>query len=298
MKEDFIRVIENFKKLKVLVVGDAILDTYIITTPERFCREAPVPVFNIREYKHQCGGTANTAINVAALGAETYFLTVTGKDACSRKISEILRKSKVHIEYIIKDKSRTTIAKKRITASSNILMRIDAGTVTSISDQCEKELLNKLDELQEHIDVVIISDYNNGVITGTIVDGIKALMERKKIPVIVDARDFMKYKKIKPTAVKPNYEETIKMLNVEKLQGSKRIQQILQLQKELFEITGAQAIDATFDADGVLFLQQGKEAHKISCDPLDNRQSIGAGDTFTSALSLALALQIEGSIAA
>ena len=81
MKDSLINVIENFKKLKVLVIGDAILDTYIITTPEKFCREAPVPVFNVQDYKHQCGGAANTAINVASLGAETYFLTVTGKDA-------------------------------------------------------------------------------------------------------------------------------------------------------------------------------------------------------------------------
>src|SRR3954453_24225898 len=151
MQDASINAIENFKKLKVLVVGDAILDTYIITTPERFCREAPVPVFNIQEYKHQCGGAANTAINVAALGAETYFLTVTGKDACSRKISELLRKNKVHNEYIIKDKSRTTIAKKRVTASSNILMRIDAGTVRPISNECEKELLKRLNELHVFI---------------------------------------------------------------------------------------------------------------------------------------------------
>lgn len=298
MKNNLIDVIENFKKLKVLVIGDAILDTYIITTPEKFCREAPVPVFNIQEYKHQCGGAANTAINVASLGAETYFLTVTGKDACSRKISEILRKSKVHNEYIIKDKTRTTIAKKRVTASSNILMRIDAGTVTPISEQCEKELLNKLQELLGHMDVIIISDYDDGVITETIIEGIKSLMKKRNIPIVVDARDLSKYKRLKPTAVKPNYEEMIKLLNVDKLNGEKRVHQILLLQKELFEITGAHAIAATFDADGVLFLQQGKAPHRITCEPLDNKQAIGAGDTFTSALSLALALQTEGKVAA
>jgi D-beta-D-heptose 7-phosphate kinase/D-beta-D-heptose 1-phosphate adenosyltransferase len=298
MKDSLIQVIENFKKLKVLVIGDAILDTYILTTPEKFSREAPVPVFNIQQYKHQCGGAANTAVNVAALGAETYFLTVTGKDACSRKISEILRKNKVHAEYIVKDKTRTTISKKRVTASSNILMRIDAGTVTPISEHCEKELLNKLHELREHIDVIIISDYNNGVITNAIIDGIKTLKESTHIPVIVDARDLSKYRSLKPTAVKPNYEEILSILNVEKLDGSKRLHQVLQLQKEFFEITGAQLIAATFDADGVLFLQNGKAPHRILCEPLDNKRAIGAGDTFTSALSLSLALKIDGNVAA
>src|SRR5690242_6396996 len=116
MKENLIRLIENFKKLRVLVIGDALLDTYVITTPEKFGREAPVPVFNARETKHQCGGAANTAINVAALGAETFFLTVTGKDSVARKIFEILKKNQVHAESIIKDKARITISKKRITA--------------------------------------------------------------------------------------------------------------------------------------------------------------------------------------
>src|SRR3954464_10409893 len=105
MQDASINAIENFKKLKVLVIGDAILDTYVITTPEKFGREAPVPVFNVQETEHQCGGAANTAINVAALGAETYFLTVTGKDSLARKLCELLRKNKVRTEYIIKDRS-------------------------------------------------------------------------------------------------------------------------------------------------------------------------------------------------
>jgi D-beta-D-heptose 7-phosphate kinase/D-beta-D-heptose 1-phosphate adenosyltransferase len=73
--------------------------------------------------------------------------------------------------------------------------------------------------LLDHLDVIIISDYNDGVITDAVIDGIKTLTERKKIPVIIDARDLSKYKKMKPTAVKPNYEEMIKLLHVEKLEG-------------------------------------------------------------------------------
>src|SRR5438874_2655337 len=102
MQDVLINAIENFKKLKVLVIGDAILDTYIVTTPEKFGREAPVPVFNVQENKHQCGGAANTAINVAALGAETYFLTVTGKDSGARLLLEMLKKNKVSTEQINK----------------------------------------------------------------------------------------------------------------------------------------------------------------------------------------------------
>ncbi len=298
MKENLIKVIENFKDIKVLVIGDAILDTYIITTPEKFGREAPVPVFNVQQNTHQCGGAANTAINVAALGAEIYFLTVTGKDSGSRQLSEILRKNKVHTEYIIKDKSRTTIVKKRITASSNILFRIDAGTTSAVSRQCEKELLERMHELYQDIDAIIISDYECGVVTDSLINAIKDFADVHHVPVVVDAKDLAKYKMIKPEAVKPNYEETINLLHVEKVSGNKRVQQIVEHEEHLFEITGAHKIAATLDADGILFFEKGKSPCHISVIPSDGKKSIGAGDTFTSALTLALASKTEGSTAA
>src|SRR3954465_2894326 len=111
MKEKLSDVIESFKNLKVLVIGDAVLDTYVKGAPDRVSREAPVMVFNVDEQEHQCGGSDKTAINVAALGAETYFLKVTGKDAKSGELIDVLKKHKVHTEYIIRDKGRTTITK-------------------------------------------------------------------------------------------------------------------------------------------------------------------------------------------
>jgi D-beta-D-heptose 7-phosphate kinase/D-beta-D-heptose 1-phosphate adenosyltransferase len=94
----------------------------------------------VQDYKHQCGGAANTAINVASLGAETYFLTVTGRMQVQEKFLKYLEKVKFIASYIIKDKTRKTIAKKRITASSNILMRIDAAllrlSVNNAKENC------------------------------------------------------------------------------------------------------------------------------------------------------------------
>ena len=103
MKEKLSDVIDNFKNLKILVIGDAILDTYVNGSPDRVSREAPVMVFNVEEQEHYCGGAANTAINVAALGAETYFLTVLGKDSSSRELMDVLKKYKVHTDYIIRE---------------------------------------------------------------------------------------------------------------------------------------------------------------------------------------------------
>ena len=165
MKKEIKNIIDHFKNLKILVIGDAILDTYIYGTTDRICREAPVPVFNSTDETYSCSGAANTAINLAALGAETYYLTVVGKDSNARCLIDILHKHNVHSEYILKDKSRKTIAKKRVIASSNIILRLDEGTTADIDEELENELLQKFFELEDFVDAIIISDYGFGVIT-------------------------------------------------------------------------------------------------------------------------------------
>ena len=232
-----ISVIEGFKNLKILVIGDAILDTYVKGNPDRVSREAPVLVYNVEEQEHQCGGAANTAINVAALGAETYFVTVLGKDANAKELIDVLKNNKVHTEHILKDKSRITIAKKRITASSNILMRIDEGTTTEISEECQEELLEKVKDLYPVVDAIILSDYGYKVIAKSLIDGIKELNTTTHKPVVVDARDLAKYQSLQPDAIKPNYEEFLKLLNLEK--ASDRHQQVLDNAESIFKITGA-----------------------------------------------------------
>jgi D-beta-D-heptose 7-phosphate kinase/D-beta-D-heptose 1-phosphate adenosyltransferase len=113
MQKEIKNFIDNFKNLKILVVGDAILDTYVYGTIDRICREAPVPVFNAENENYSCGGAANTAINLAALGAETYYLTVIGKDSNGNQLLNVLHKNNFHFEFILRDKSRKTISKKR-----------------------------------------------------------------------------------------------------------------------------------------------------------------------------------------
>lgn len=288
MKQSLSDTIENFKKLKVLVIGDAILDTYLKGAPDRVSREAPVMVFNVDEQEHQCGGAANTAINVAALGAETYFLTVTGKDANSRELIDVLKKHKVHTDCILRDKGRTTIAKKRIIAASHQLMRIDEGTTTGIGKSCEEELLKMVAELYSEVDAIILSDYGFGVITNTIIEGIKEITSRERKIIVADARDLSRFKTLKPDAVKPNYEETTGLLHIDKISKNRNIQ-ILEHSKKLHEITGANKVAVTLDADGVLLLEKGKDSYSIPAVPRDNKKAIGAGDTFISAFTLALA---------
>ena len=296
MKENLSDIIENFRKLKILVIGDAILDTYVNGSPDRVSREAPVMVFNVDEQEHYCGGGANTAINVASLGAETFFLTVVGKDSSSRELMEVLKKNKVNTDFIIRDKARVTIAKKRIMASAHMLMRIDEGTTTAISNVCEKELLKKIAEVYKLVDAVILSDYGFGVITNGIIEGIKEVIADERKIMVADGRDVSRFKTLKPDAVKPNYEETTKLLQIDKVTHG-RDEQISAHAKKLHEITGANKVAVTLDVDGVLFLEKGDTPFRIVAVPQDNKKAIGAGDTFTSALTLSLASKVKGDVA-
>lgn len=293
MQEKLSDVIENFRNLKILVIGDAILDTYVKGSPDRVSREAPVMVFNVDEQEHYCGGAANTAINVAALGAETYFLTVLGKDSSSRELMDVLKKRKVNTDFLIRDKGRVTIAKKRIMATSHMLMRIDEGTTSAVVESCEKELLKKIAEVYEKVDAIILSDYGFGVITNGIIEGIKEITSKERKIIVADGRDVSRFKTLKPDAVKPNYEETIKLLQIDKA-PQKRDEQIAGCAKKLHEITGANKVAVTLDADGVLLLEKGKEPYRVYAVPRDNKKAIGAGDTFTSAFTLSLVSEVSG----
>ena len=280
--------VEKFTNFKVLIIGDAILDIYIQGNTDRICREAPVPVFDVEKNEQDGGGAANTAINLAALGAETWFLTVLGEDEAGTQLTEVLELNKVCTDYILKDKERKTLVKKRVTASSNILLRIDEGNTDSISQEYEKRLIETIEELYFKMDAIILSDYGYGIITDNLISRLEKLRSKKGKILVADSKFLDRFKSLHPSAVKPNYEETVNLLNIPKLHDGERVAQVLENQKKLFEVTGAKCIAATMDKEGIVLFEKGKEAYRILVVPHDNKKAIGAGDTFISALTLAL----------
>ena len=289
MKKEIKNTIEDFKNLKILVVGDAVLDTYVYGTTDRICREAPVPVFNKQDEKFCCGGAANTAINLAALGAETYFLTVIGKDSNGKELLDLLHKHHVHCEYILKDKTRKTIAKKRVIASSNIILRLDEGTVSDINENLENDLLQRFFEVEDFVDAILLSDYGFGVLTDRFIKSVKNITSSFSKPIVVDSKDLKRFKSIHPVAVKPNYEEYLKLLNLPKVAKNKRMEQVFKNADAVLKSSGAENVVVTLDSDGVALVRKGKKPHHISCIPRESKNTIGAGDTFISALTLGIA---------
>lgn len=281
-------IFEDFQHKKVLVIGDAILDMYIKGITDKICREAPVPVINVQELETDCGGAANTAINLAALGAHTCFLTVIGDDENGAILTKALEDKNVSTQCLIKDSKRKTIAKKRVVASSNILLRIDEGNTDAISEELQEVINSQLKKMFGSFDAVVISDYEYGIINDSSLTTLMELNKNSRTPIIVDSKNLGKFKKLHPYAVKPNYEEAVKLLKLPKLQNSDRVEQILENGKKLMDATGAHCVAATIDADGIILFEKGEKPYRIYSEPEDNKRSIGAGDTFISALTLSL----------
>ncbi len=292
-KEELIELIEKFKYRKILIVGDAILDVYVESTPEKICREAPVMVYNTGPVEYQCGGAANTAVNISSLGAESLLLTIIGKDENGRQLQKLLKKEKVCVDGALKDKNRTTICKKRILSASNILMRLDEGSTQEISSQCQSQFNSKLEAMMEGIDAVILSDYGFGIFTEETIGKISELLSKKRIPLIVDSRNLKKFSCLNPDIVKPNYEETVQLLQIEPM-AENRVEQILNYERALFNATGSQQIVASLDKDGVILFQKNSPPFILSCEKRDDKNAIGAGDTFISALALSLSVGLSG----
>src|SRR5579885_440668 len=136
--------IELFSKQRVLIIGEAILDSYLYGITKRFCREAPVPLVDVKETKNVAGGAANTAVNTAALGGQVTFLSVIGDDVEGEKVLAYLSKFDVQTAYVVKDATRQTLTKKRILADGQVLLRFDLGSTHAISKGQENLLIASL----------------------------------------------------------------------------------------------------------------------------------------------------------
>src|SRR3954447_16047936 len=132
MTEPLLNVIDSFAGLRVLVIGEAMLDSYLIGTTTRVCREAPVPIVALNERRDVPGGAANAAVNVASLGGCAIFLSAIGDDAEGALLRDALEASGVPTDTLLIEEGRRTLTKHRLVAASQVLVRFDQGDTDAI----------------------------------------------------------------------------------------------------------------------------------------------------------------------
>src|SRR4051812_2470860 len=135
------RIIDRFASKRILVLGDAMLDSYVVGTSTRLCQEAPVPVVAVRERRDCPGGAANTAVNLAALGCQVELLSAAGADPDGDRLRSLLRHLGVNTRSLTVSEARRTLSKQRIVNGDRLLARIDQGDIGPVPRHVERRLL-------------------------------------------------------------------------------------------------------------------------------------------------------------
>lgn len=283
-------LIDSFGGLSVLVVGDVMLDAYLAGPTERLCREAPVPVVSVQERSSAPGGAANTAVNVSVLGAQVTLLSVTGDDWDAGVLREVLRDRGVDTAVMLADPSRRTLAKRRVIAGGQMVVRFDEGSTGPLEGPVAEELRRRLETLWARCDAVICSDYGYGVLDPTVLRAIGELQRRDPRVLVADSKRLTAYRDLDVTAVKPNYREAVQLLDAYGVdEPHERVSQMTAEGRRLLELTGSRIAAVTLDTQGALVNERGCPPYRTYAQPRPHSRAAGAGDTFLAALTLALA---------
>jgi rfaE bifunctional protein kinase chain/domain len=212
---DIQALFETFKTKKIIVLGDVMLDAYIIGNVTRISPEAPVPIVNFDKSEQRLGGAANVALNLSALEATAIVCSVIGNDQDGENLINLLKENAISADGIVRSQNRKTTVKTRVLGNNQQLLRIDSEQTNDISTEEELELLEKIENLIEQgIDALIFEDYNKGTLSANLIAKVIELCVKNNIPTTVDPKktNFFAYKGV--TLFKPNLKELKEGLNV------------------------------------------------------------------------------------
>jgi len=211
------KIFDNFKNNKILIIGDIMLDTYLMGHVDRISPEAPVPVVDIKEEMNKLGGATNVALNIKELGADPIICSLIGADDGGAELYTLMLKQGISPEYITKSKYRTTTNKTRVIGNNVQLIRVDKETKDNLNEKELEAMKKLLSDALSNVDIngIIIQDYNKGVVVPELLEFINKINRKKNIPVFVDpkVKNFYSYKNI--NIFKPNFNELKRGINVD-----------------------------------------------------------------------------------
>ncbi len=206
-RERVITLLEGMRHRRIVVVGDAMLDIYLLGDVERISPEAPVPVVNVHDRRYALGGAANVAANVAAIGAEVTLVAAVGDDRRGEQLRTEMATAGIRDDGIVVLPARPTTSKTRVVARNQQLVRIDEEEATLLDGEALGDLLHRLQRALKQADAVLLEDYNKGVLAPNVIRAALETARRRGIPSVVDPkyRHFFDYKGA--TVFKPNRRE-------------------------------------------------------------------------------------------
>ncbi len=278
--------IDAFRKVKALVIGDLMVDEYLWGSAERISPEAPVMVVAVERETHALGGAGNVINNLNAMGATVQAVGLAGEDRAGRLIFEKLEALGMDTDGIITEPGRPATRKTRVVAASQQILRIDREIRSQITRESFVRMVRIIEKKIPAVDVVIISDYDKGLITRDLVRETVLLARRHGVKVLVDpkALDFSKYEKV--TVLTPNRKEASLAANID-------IQSAGDLEaagRKIMDIARLDRLVITCGKDGMVLFEPDSAPYVISSKARQVFDVSGAGDTVIALLGLGMAL--------
>jgi rfaE bifunctional protein kinase chain/domain len=290
-----VEIVDAFQHLKVLIIGDVMIDSYIYGSTNRISPEAPVPVVQVTRKEKRLGGAANVALNIQALGAEPILCSIIGDDADGVDFINLLNKQNISSTGIIQSGNRITTVKQRVLAGSQQMLRIDEESENCLDSIEEKSLISHISNLLRGVDLVIFEDYDKGTLNGNVIAKTIELANELSIPSVVDPKkkNFNLYRDT--TLFKPNLKELKDGLQQE-IDGSS-LESLDMAIEELIKEKGHKKVMITLSENGIYI--KGKTGRQAIPAHLRSIADVsGAGDTVVSIAGLCVALGLSDQITA
>jgi len=282
-----IGMLSRFNPVRVLVIGDLMLDTYTTGKVKRISPEAPVSVLSVLKEESRPGGSGNVVLNLISLGAKVSVIGRVGYDVAGEQLRDSLECEGVDIEGIVVQKGYKTPVKNRLIADSQQVLRVDFETITPLIDSLEQTVLDKLPSILEKVQIVAISDYGKGFLSRSLLKQVIALTKERGIPLIIDPKgdDFSKYEGA--TVIKPNQAEAYVAAKMP-LEAS-----LDEVAKKILQISKAEMLLITRSEAGVSLFYQNGQRFDFPVRSKEVKDVTGAGDTVLSMISMALANKLD-----
>jgi rfaE bifunctional protein kinase chain/domain len=274
------------RKPNVLVIGDLMIDRYIHGNASRLSPEAPVPVVNIQNESITLGGAANVIQNLIRLGANVSVAGIVGNDNTGTQLIEHLEIDFIKTDLIVKDSTRVTTLKTRVLVGNHQLVRLDNEVTHPITIELENELIEKIDDAVNKADIIVLSDYNKGLLSESFTSRIIALATSYGKKVIVDPKgvDYKKYKGA--FLIKPNRKE---LAEASKLENINSIEKLKNAANVIFNQTCVPYMIVTLSEQGMVLISH--DAHvELPVKATEVFDVTGAGDTVISCIAYFIAI--------
>ncbi len=277
------RLLDGFARVRLLVLGDVVLDEYVWGDVERVSPEAPVPVVHVREETLVLGGAANVARNAVALGAATAVCSVVGDDAAGRRVADLLKDLGVDPAGLIVASGRPTTRKTRVIARSQQVVRFDRETSEPPPPAVHRRLLEAIDAALPGSDGVVVEDYGKGVLSRRVGSAAMRRFAERGLPVVVDPKaSLAAYRGA--ALLKPNLREAELLSGVAIRRPDDLAQAVARLRRRI----GGGDVVVTRGAEGMTLFEgdaRGRDVPTVAREVFDVQ---GAGDTTVAALAIAL----------